>query len=192
MLDGFLKYKLLRQGKGAGQSPISAVLFASTAYEDEKSPDPSENRNTAERMSYVAQALVARKFSHRLSLQLVPTIVQRNYVKDQTGPNTLFALGAGGRLKLTKRTSLNAEYYYRFLPGLPGSTAGYYNSLAVGFDIETGGHVFQFHLTNSRGMIEKSFITDTTGDFFKGDIHLGFNISRSFQLGSKKAAPATY
>lgn len=189
MLDGFFKYKLLRQGKETGQSPVSAVLFASTAYEAEKSPDPDENRSTIERMSYVVQALVARKFNHRLSLQLTPTLVQRNYVKEQTGPNTLFVLGAGGRLKLTKRTSLNAEYYYRFLPG---ATAGYYNSLAVGFDIETGGHVFQFHLTNSRGMIEKSFITDTTGDFLNGDIHLGFNISRSFQLGSKKAPPAGY
>jgi len=189
MLDGFVKYKVLRQGKEAGQSPVSAVLFASTVYEDERSPDPNENRPTIERMSYVAQALVARKFNHRLSLQLMPTVVRRNYVKDQTGPNTLFVLGTGGRLKLTKRTSLNAEYYYRFLPG---TTAGYYNSLAIGFDIETGGHVFQFHLTNSRGMIEKSFITDTTGNFFRGDIHLGFNISRSFELGSKKAAPLNY
>jgi hypothetical protein len=104
MLDGFLKYKLLRQGKDAGQSPVSAVLFAGTAYEDERSPDPNENRPTMERMSYVAQALVARKFNHRLSLQLMPTMVHRNYVKDQIAPNTLFALGAGGRLKLTKRT----------------------------------------------------------------------------------------
>jgi hypothetical protein len=189
MLDGFMKYRLLQQGKESGQSPISAVLLASSTYETENSPDPNENRTTTERFSFVFQALMARKFNQKLSLQLMPTVVHRNFANDQTGPNTMFALGAGGRLKLTKRTSLNAEYYYRFMPG---STAGYFNSLAVGFDIETGGHVFQLHLTNSRGMIEKSFITDTTGDFFNGDIHLGFNISRSFQLGPKKTAPPKY
>jgi hypothetical protein len=54
--------------------------------------------------------------------------------------------------------------------------------LSIGFDIETGGHVFQLHFTNSTGMTERAFITNTTGDWGNGDIHFGFNISRLFTL----------
>ncbi len=60
------------------------------------------------------------------------------------------------------------------------------NSLSLGVDIETGGHVFQLHFTNSNAMIEKGFMTETIGDFFKGDIHFGFNISRVFTLNKPK------
>ena len=162
--------------------PVSLTLFSSTAYISEKSADPNENYPTKDRLAYTVQAMVARKMGP-LSLQLMPTLVHRNFVNTSSGQNTLFALGVSGRYKLTKRTALSAEYYYRFLSE---DTPGYYNSLAIGFDIETGGHVFQLHLTNSRGMIERAFITETVGDFFDGDIHLGFNISRSFNLGPRK------
>ena len=60
------------------------------------------------------------------------------------------------------------------------------NSLSVGLDLETGGHVFQLHFTNSTAMIEKGFLTETTGDFFKGDVRFGFNISRVFTIAGKK------
>jgi hypothetical protein len=65
---------------------------------------------------------------------------------------------------------------------LPGT----HNSLSLGFDIETGGHVFQLHFTNSTGMTERTFISETTGQWRKGDIHFGFNISRVFTIGKKK------
>lgn len=59
-----------------------------------------------------------------------------------------------------------------------------YKSKSI-FDIETGGHVFQLHFTNSNPTFERGFITETTGDFFGGDIHFGFNITRTFQLVKK-------
>jgi len=95
--------------------------------------------------------------------------------------NDLYALGFGGRFKITSRTSLNLEYYYR-LDNQPDNT---YNPIGIGFDIETGGHVFQLHLTNAQAMTETGFVPSTTGDFFGGDIHFGFNISRNFQLKEK-------
>jgi hypothetical protein len=130
-------------------------------------------------MAYTHQLIIARKFSSSFSFQISPTLVHRNSVTENEDPNDIYALGAGGRIKLTKRLSLNAEYYYQFntIEDSPMM-----NSVAIGFDIETGGHVFQLHFTNSRAMIEKGFITETTGDFFDGDIHFGFNISRTFQL----------
>jgi hypothetical protein len=78
---------------------------------------------------------------------------------------------------------MNAEYYYRLNPD---ATSPYRNSLGLAIDIETGGHVFQIIMTNTRGMVERTFITETDGNFFKGDIHLGFNVTRAFQLKQKK------
>jgi hypothetical protein len=125
--------------------------------------------------------MIARKISQGFSLQLTPSYVHRNLVATEIDPNDLYALGAGGRLKLTKRISFNAEYYYLANPKNYMSMQ-VYDPLSVGFDIETGGHVFQLIFTNSLAMIEKGFIGETTGSWLKGDIHFGFNISRVFTL----------
>ena len=97
-------------------------------------------------------------------------------------PNDLFALGAGARVKLTSRISFNTEYFYVFISDRQSLSTPLYNPLSVGFDIQTGGHVFQIILTNSVAMHEKGIIGHTTGRWLNGDIHLGFNISRVFQL----------
>ena len=172
--DGFLKYKLLRQRSGARKMPVSAVFFTSMAINTLKS---EEDIDFSSRLAYSYQLLMARKFSERLSLQVMPTMIHRNEVTAELGENDLYAIGAGGRLKLTRRLALNAEYYYR-LNALEDDR--FHNALAIGFDIETGGHVFQLHFTNAQAMIEKGFVAETTGDFFGGDIHFGFNISRVF------------
>lgn len=174
--DGFAKYKLLQQGTGRGSSPLTAVAFSSLAVETLRSQN---NLNLSNRLTYVWQLLLARKFSDHLSVQLMPSIVHRNLSLTEADDNDIYLLGAGGRYKLSKRLALNVEYYYQFNQPLAENND---NSLSVGLDIETGGHVFQLHLTNSRAMQEKGFLTQTTGDFFEGDIHFGFNISRVFQL----------
>jgi hypothetical protein len=99
-------------------------------------------------------------------------------------PNDLWALGAGGRMKLTRRISLNAEYYYVMNSNNKYMSQPVHNPLSIGFDIETGGHVFQLIFTNSLAMIEKGFIGETTGQWTHGDIHFGFNISRVFTVKS--------
>ena len=176
--DGFLKYKLLRQSTGVGAFSVSVTLLATSALSSLRFVAQPE-RSTTSRLTYTYQALLARKFSPRLSVQLMPTLLHRNYVELRRDQNNVYALGAAARQKLTKRLALTGEYYYL----LPGTTRDdFRNALALGFDIETGGHVFQLHFTNSPGMIEKFFIPQTTGNFFKGDIFFGFNISRAFQL----------
>lgn len=174
--DGFLKYKLLRQSSGARKMPVSLVWFSSTAIKTLKTSQPEIDDDFNNKLSYTHQLLLARKFSERLSLQVMPTYVHKNLVEfDQE--NEFYAVGVGGRVKLTQRLAVNAEYYYQLERE---DSQENYNSLALGLDIETGGHVFQLHVTNSRAMNEKGFITETTGDFFEGDIHFGFNISRVF------------
>lgn len=180
--DGFAKFSILRQSSGAKVMPVSLSYFVSSDIKSVRWPDPELNYPSLSRFSYVHQLLVARKFNEKLSLQLSPTLVHRNLVATELDPNDKIALGAGGRMKLTKRISVNAEYFYVFNPINDYQSSKVYNPLSVGFDIETGGHVFSLVFTNSLAMIERGFITETTGRWGKGDIHFGFNISRVFAL----------
>jgi len=179
--DGFAKFTLLRQSSGLKVMPVSVSFLSTIAATSVRWSDTSRTNYFSSRLSYVNQLLIARKISPSISIQLAPTFVHRNIVATELDPNDLYALGAGGRLKLTKRISLNAEYYYMFNPKSYMSQQ-VYNPLSVGIDIETGGHVFQLMFTNSLAMIEKGFIGETTGSWGKGDIHFGFNISRVFTL----------
>jgi hypothetical protein len=183
--DGFAKFTILRQSTGAKEMPVSLSAFSSVAINSLKWPETEQTNYFSSRLSYVAQVLVARKFSPSFSFQLTPSYVHRNMVSTELDPNDLFALGAGGRMKLSKRISLNAEYFLLANPK-DYMSQQIYNPLSVGFDIETGGHVFQIILTNSVAMIEKGFIGETTGRWAKGDIHLGFNISRVFNFRKNK------
>lgn len=181
--DGFTKIKIFRQSTGVRDFPVTMSVVGSMIYTSLKFEDPSRANYITSQLAYTGQLLLGRKFNENLSLQLMPTIVHYNLVQDIDDPNDLFSVGIGGRIKLSKRVSLNAEYYYQ-LPGY--KFANTYNSIALGFDIETGGHVFQVNVTNSTGMTERNFINETIGDFFKGDIHIGFTISRVFTLSKPK------
>jgi len=175
--DGFFKYNLLKQKTGKNSFPFAVSLFGSVAVKTLKDYAPTDKRTFAESLSYVGQVLIAKKVSAAFSYQITPTYVHRNTVKINADPHDIFALGFGTRIKLSKRVSLNSEYYLAFDES---ESINARNSLAFGVDIETGGHVFQLILSNAITMIEKSFITETTGNFFGGDIHFGFNISRTF------------
>ena len=189
--DGFAKFTLMRQCGGAKEVPVSVSLFSSIAVNSLHWSDPERTNYFSSRLSYVGQVLIARKFSQVFSAQITPSYVHRNMVATELDPNDLFALGAGGRMKLSKRISVNAEYYYVANPKAYMSQP-IYNPLSFGIDIETGGHVFQLLLTNSVAMIEKGFIGETTGQWTKGDIHFGFNISRVFTLKKQKAPPPVF
>jgi opacity protein-like surface antigen len=178
-LDGYMKYRILRQSSGKKNMPITLSILATGGIRTERWSRIDVEYPFYARLNYAFQAIVGRKFSENFSLQLSPTIVHRNLVRTRAEANTVMALGTGFRYKLTKRVTFNGEYIYV----LPNQLAdGFNNSLSIGFDIETGGHVFQLHFTNSTPMIEHAFITQTTGDWMQGGIHFGFNISRVFTL----------
>jgi hypothetical protein len=185
MYDFYGKYKLLRQ---SNSMPITLTLYASNAISTVETGLPLESgtiikyNDNLERMTYTGQILLARKFSDKFSLQVMPTLIHFNKPETVDTPNQMVALGVGGRIKLTKRLSVSGEYYANF--NRPASS-NYHNSLALGFDIETGGHVFQLHFTNSRGMIERQFIAQTTKQWSDGGIFYGFNIARGFSLDKK-------
>jgi len=177
--DGSIKAKILRQCTGERNMPISMSFYGAAFINSLKWADTSRTNYFSSRMSYVAQLLIARKFSNSLSLQLTPTYVHKNLVPTRADQNDIFSIGIGGRYKIAQRTSVNAEYFYL----LPGTTADkYVNCMSVGVDLETGGHVFQFRLTNAQPMFERAFITETTNKWNNGGIFLGFTINRVFTI----------
>ncbi|MGB0390955.1 MAG: DUF5777 family beta-barrel protein, partial [Salibacteraceae bacterium] len=175
--DGFFKAKLWRQSTGAKNMPVSIQFFSSMMINTLKASSPAEDLFSS-RVSYTFQMPIGRKFNKGTTVQIMPTLVHRNFVETKEEKNDVFALGIGGRKKLSRRAALTYEFYYVPDGQLAPEYVNY--SFSVGVDIETGGHVFQLFLTNSQGMNEKQFITQNTGEWSDGDIRIGFNISRVF------------
>ena len=180
-LDGFVKYRPLQQLDGPGGFPFSLVLAAGSTINTSQWTGAAKQESFVNRQSFYSQLILGRKLSESLTLQLAPTLLHRNLVA-ANDPNQTYALGTGGRIRLSRRVSLNVDHYLVFNKN---KSLQVYNPLSIGFDIETGGHVFQLHFTNAIGMNERAFLTETTNRWSKGDIQLGFNISRTFQLKSK-------
>jgi hypothetical protein len=187
--DGSAKIKILRQSSGEKNMPIALSFYGAAYLKSQHWEDPSRTNYFSSRMSYIAQLLIARKFSNSLSIQITPTYVHKNLVPYRTDYNDQISVGIGGRYKVSQRTSVNVEYYYQ-IPGFINSyfnsttkeITKYANSLSVGIDLETGGHVFQIRLTNSQHMFDRAFINETTDRWKDGGIALGFTINRVFTI----------
>jgi hypothetical protein len=177
-LDGFLKFRPLQQSSGPGSFPISVVAVAGATY---AADTITKRYHSSDRFAFYWQALIGRKFNDAITIQIMPTVLHKNIVA-QGEKNDLFAGGVGARFKLSKRISFNLDYYY-----VLNQVQGISNPLSVGFDIETGGHVFQLHFTNAKGINERAFLAETSDHWDNGDIQFGFNISRSFQIKKKKS-----
>jgi hypothetical protein len=172
-IDANIKVRLKRQEKEGFPVTIasnSAIYVKQWEYADAQ----LESFLFTNQLSFANQLLVAMKINRAFTIQLTPTFVHYNLVKTKDEPYDKFSLGIGGRQKITRRFSLNAEYFYQLNDKADN------NMLSFGFDIETGGHVFQLHLSNSPAMIAPEFVTQTNGSWPDGDIYFGFNISRVF------------
>jgi hypothetical protein len=178
--DGFAKFSIVRQSSGTRNVPVSISYLSSVTVSTLRIPGTKTDFN--DRTSFVHQLLIARKINDRFSMEVNPTFVRRNMVSMQVQRDDIFAIGFGSRIKLSKRVSFNLEYYLADSYSNEYLGQKTYDPLSIGFDIETGGHVFQLFLSNSVAMIEKGFIAETVGDWTDGGIHFGFNISRVFNL----------
>lgn len=180
-LDGFVKYRLVHQETGAGGAPVSVAVVGSMAYRTFRY-DPTLKVSGADRTVITAQVLLGSKLNEHTSVQVSPTFTHYNRIMGFTGGGTdLFSIGFLARQKISKRVSINAEYFLQ-----TNRFDGAHDPLSVGVDINTGGHVFQLHFTNSTGMNEHTFIHETTGTWGNGDVRWGFNVSRIFSIGRRK------
>ena len=185
-VDAFLKYRLLWQARGKGASPVSIVLVSGITRTGLKFEDPDRKNYETSRFAYYHQVIIGRKFSDAFTLQISPTAVHNNLVQTVDDNHDIYSVGVGTRIKLSKRLAFTADYYYQLPDQLNDNIQ---MPLSLGFDIETGGHVFQLHFTNALGMNERVITTETDGKWDKGDIHFGFNISRVFTIVKKNKAP---
>lgn len=180
--DFFTKYKLVQQKENS--TPISITAFSSLALDSRREENLEFNTGKySDRLTYAYQIIVARKFNPKFSLQLMPTLVHKNLRPTPEEENDIFAIGAAFRYQVLKNLAITGEYY--FVPQ-DQIRDEFYNPVSLGFDINTKGHVFQVHLSSSRGMIEQLFITETTGQVEDWDLHLGFNISRTWKFKGRK------
>jgi len=180
-ISGFTKISLLRQSTGSVNMPLSVSFFIEPSYAGLPVDNSGVLGDFFTQLSYTSQILISRKFNDKFSAQLSPVWIHRNKVVSLTNNNDIIALGISANYKFTPTLSVTGEYYPVLNPSV------YYtnhnsNSLSFSFDINTGGHLFQIVLSNSTDLIEKNFIGETTGKWLNGDIHLGFNILRKFDL----------
>ncbi|WP_147320066.1 DUF5777 family beta-barrel protein [Chitinophaga silvisoli] len=175
--DGSLKYKLLQQ-KQTGM-PVSVSLYGLiTNYTQRYTDKPYLDARY--RTAYTTQVIIAKKFTPAFSFEVVPSWIHYNLTPTPEDKNDLFAVSAGGRLKFTKRMSINAEYNYLARNQVVSTKV--YDAISGGIDIETGGHVFQLVFTNASGMVGPYYLAKTDGSWGKGDIYFGFNITRNFNF----------
>lgn len=187
--DAFVKYRLARQSKGAKNFPFTLSGYSAVFCNYQRTPEDALY-NTSDRFSFVNELVIARKVTSDFSVSLVPTHVHFNLVSSMEESNDLFSVGFGGRYKITQSISVNAEYILQLNPlesrlqiGTPEiPMQNNRNVFSLGMVAETGGHVFQLFLTNSRGVSDPYVIAQTPGSWLDGDIHFGFNISRVFTL----------
>jgi len=173
--DGFFKYAIIQQSK-IKNIPFSLSYFSSVSLESIRKTQ--DDYPFLGRLNYCNQLLIASKLSSKISVQLMPTLIHKNMVENSQFNNNTFLLGSGFRYKFSNLVALNMEYHYI----LNNNIEDRYNSFSIGIDLETGGHVFQLHFTNSLSMYEVGFLTETFKSWLDGGVHFGFNISREFIL----------
>ncbi|MEX0981530.1 MAG: DUF5777 family beta-barrel protein [Bacteroidales bacterium] len=181
--DGAIKYRILKQQNEEGNMPVSLTFYSVVFVKTLRWDHPERDNLFTSRLSYANQLLLARKFGKNFSLQLSPTYVHKNLVPFPDDQNDIFATGISGKIRLNRMLSFTSEYFYL----LPGKAADdFYNALALGVDIETGGHIFQLQVSNSQAMFERAFITETSGNWLDGEIFFGFNLYRVFPTGETR------
>lgn len=201
LIDGLVKYRILKQTTD-NHMPITLAVYGDMSYSPQESAHfynglvstQGFKKNDLHRISYVTQVIVARKFGSRFSMELLPTYQHRNYVlaninadNGAAETNDLFSMGAAFRFKITNRFLIIADYFYTLSDYRTNNSANpFYNPLAIGVEIETGGHVFHLNFSNVSGIVENNFIPNTTDSWLKGGFKFGFNVSRVFNIRTKK------
>lgn len=180
LVDGLIKWRFIDQKQGSSPVSIAALGTYSFTYmkASKDSTQISHYPKFAHRLAYCSQINIARKFNDRFSLALMPTLIHQNYV-EQDNQNTIFALGGGTRIGISKNLSLMLEYYHC----MTSSTIrqNNFNSLSLGLQFVTFGHDFTLYFTNASGLGETQFITNTISDWTKGQFRFGFAIGRKFE-----------
>jgi hypothetical protein len=197
LVDGLIKWRFYTQTTD-NKRPLSLAFFGNIAINPSKQgviyagvkdslvQTFGSSKKFFHRLSYTVQLIIARKFSPSVSVELLPTYIHRNFVRDPLDENSIFALGVAGRFKVSKRVAILADYFYVFSPYRYNRLGTeFHMPISVGVEIETGGHVFHIDISNARGIISNNFLTESPDSWEYAEIKLGFNISRVFNVGQR-------
>lgn len=179
--DGYVKYRLVRQGIDGQGSPIGITGLQTVTYRSEQFNNIEERDNFFKKTAFTTQLLVAKKITQDFSLQLSPTFVYRSSSRNPEDDESQFALGFGGRYKVANHVSIVSEYYYVANELESIETFG---AFALGVNWDVRNILLQFTMTNNPTFTEDSFITQTRRNFnFKdGNFFFGFNATYFLQL----------
>ncbi|MEX0981301.1 MAG: DUF5777 family beta-barrel protein [Bacteroidales bacterium] len=180
--DAFFRVRPLTQAKGTENFPFSLAWQSGIYVNTLRYIADFDGYRFNQRMEHVHQVMIARKFGELFSVQLMPSYLRRTPIPALPEQTDLLAMGTGFSFEITSSFSLNVEYFHLLNNDVSLNPAQLYNPLSFGFDLETGGHIFQLIFTNSLAMTEHGIIGNTNGSWMDGDIHFGFNISRIFGL----------
>ena len=185
--ESWAKFKLLKQQTGLKNMPVSVSLFSLANFDATEGSSPDDL--TWNRFSFMHQLLIARKFSEKFSLELIPSLIHYNIVNyGINNTNNIFSIGVGGRYKLTNKTAISFEYArqlngYENLLDESASAVNYTPDLfSIGYDWDTGGHIFQFFLSSSTSATNIAQLSSNTANFRPGNFSLGFNLNRSYGI----------
>ncbi len=197
LVDGFVKWRFYHQTTD-NKRPLSLAFMGNigvnaskrgafySGVKDSLVQTYGSSKLFFHRLSYTAQLIIARKFSPSISIELLPTYVHRNFVRDPADENSVFALGVAGRFKVSKRVAILADYFYVFSPyRYNNSTVPFHMPISIGVEVETGGHVFHIDISNARGIETNNFLIESPDSWEYAEIKLGFNISRVFNVGKR-------
>jgi hypothetical protein len=175
--DFYLKSRVIIQ-EAELNSPLSVSYYVASSYATQRLIYPEDQDNFRGRSSIIQSLMISRKFSDNFSFQVSPLWLHSNYLTEVQGPADKLSIGIAGRIRLTSITHLNLEYIHEIIDdGFDNN-----NALSIGFDIETGGHVFQLFFSNTQGIIDKAYLVNTMGNWSNGDVFFGFTITRVFYL----------
>lgn len=184
--EGFAKFKILRQQTGAKNIPVSVGWYSMFNVNAAKDASVSLGWN---KYSFMHQLLVARKFSDKFSLQLMPTLVYFNVVPyGINNSNSVFSMGLGGKYKLTANKNITFEYARQFnmyenLLDKNGNIVNYKpDLLSVGMEFNTGGHLFQFYIGNTTNSSNIDQLARNSSKLDFNNLAFGFTINRSLSL----------
>jgi len=158
-------------------TPVSVAFLGSVSIETAPNRFFGD-KQLSDKLGYLGMVMIARKFSPKFSFQISPMVSHYQRVFDGFEP-TLFAVGLAGRYKVGDRTALTFET-------VPVLNNPEYLKLpvAIGIDVETGGHVFQMFFTTSSFHTENYIVAYNFSPFFdeKPLFKIGFNVNRVFGL----------
>lgn len=191
LLDGSIKWRFLTQSK---KMPLSICAYVNAGYSAMPTSQIYEGTvksitKEAHRLQYVSQLLIARQFNKHIYVQLMPTYVHRNFVKELVNTNNyiedsndLFSMGIGTHIKLSNYLAFVADYFYNFSKFQHNNPTPYFNALGVGLEVYKKGYYLKLNLTNNTAIISSSFLPSTQDPWTKGQFKIGVSISKHISL----------